>query len=234
MKLRNKIKFIYFDLDNTLWDFKRNSKVALKSLYDKKIKTLEVIDIPFDTFQEIYSRNNETMWRAYERGEVTPEILKIERFNKTIKELGLTGLVEGKELNDDYITSLPQLPHLVPHAREILEYLFPNYPLGILSNGFKDSQYQKLDSAKIKHFFQFVITSDVVGVSKPHPDIFRYAIEKSGYKPEEIAYVGDDYQVDALAANKMDITGILFDPHNKVEDNSIIQMSDLIELQKYL
>lgn len=233
MNLKNKVKFIYFDLDNTLWDFKRNSKLALKSLYDKKIKTSEGMNISFGTFQKIYSKNNEAMWRAYEQGKITPETLKIERFNKTIKELGLTGRMKGKELNDEYITSLPQFPYLMPYAREILEYLCFDYLLGVLSNGFKTSQYQKLDSARINHYFEIVITSDAVGVSKPHPDIFLYAIKESGYSPEQVAYIGDDYKVDILVANKMGITGILLNPKNEIKDDSIIQITNLIELKKY-
>lgn len=234
MKLKDKIKFIYFDLDNTLWDFKRNSAIALKKLYSEKIKKLPRKNINFKIFKEIYEKYNDAMWRAYEREEITPELLRIKRFEKAIEELNLTGLIEGKELNDFYIDHLPNLSYLMPHTREILEYLALRYSLGILSNGFEDTQYKKLQSGGIIEFFDSIITSDRVGVSKPNAGIFQYAIEKSGCRPEEIVYVGDDYKVDILAANKMNMVGILLDPKNKVEDDSIIQIEDLIELKNYL
>lgn len=234
MKLKDKIKFIYFDLDNTLWDFKRNSAIALEKLYNEKIKNLTKKNIDLKIFKDVYGKHNDAMWRAYEREEITPELLRIKRFEKTIEELNLTGLIEGKELNDFYIDNLPSFSYLMPHAREILEYLALRYSLGILSNGFENTQYRKLQSGGIIEFFNPIITSDGVGVSKPNAGIFHYAIKKSGCRPEEIVYVGDDYKVDTLAANKMNMVGILLEPKNKVEDDSIIQIEDLIELKKYL
>lgn len=121
----------------------------------------------------------------------------------------------------------------MPHAREILDYLSPHYSLGILSNGFKQAQYSKMSYSKIIDYFNPIITSDQVGVNKPHPEIFLHAIRESGCQPNEIAYVGDDYLVDTLAANKMGITGILLDPDHKVQDENILKLFDLIELKEY-
>ncbi|SJZ41886.1 YjjG family noncanonical pyrimidine nucleotidase [Garciella nitratireducens] len=234
MKLKNKIKFIYFDLDNTLWDFKKNSVMALERLYDKKIKNLKRGNIDFQTFKNIYEKHNSAMWRAYERQEITPEVLKIKRFEKTIEELQLNEWIKATDLNDVYIHSLPSFPYLMPNAKEILEYLVSQYSLGILSNGFEDTQYRKLQSGGIVKYFDIIITSDQVGCSKPNEGIFQYAIKKSGCSPKEIVYVGDDYKIDILAANKMNIIGILLDPQNKMKEDSIIKIKDLIELKNYL
>jgi putative hydrolase of the HAD superfamily len=232
MDLRGRIRFIYFDLDNTLWDFRRNTNIALRNVYDEKILKNK-IKIDFNNFLDVYTNFNEELWRAFERGETTAEELKVTRFDKTIEELGIRNLVKAEELNNLYIENLVQLPNLMPNAKKILEYLTPNYSMGILSNGFEKGQYKKMNCSGILDYFNPIITSDGAGVSKPHPKIFNDAIEKSGFKTSEIAYVGDDYIVDTLAANKMGILGILLDPQNRINDNNIIKITNLIELKKY-
>ena len=232
MRLKDKIKFIYFDLDNTIWDFKKNTMIALQEVYNEKIKNNK-INIDFNHFSDVYTNNNEKLWRALERGEITAEDLKIIRFDQTIKELGMIGLVKVEELNTLYMKNLVQLPNLIPNTRKILEYLVTKYKMGILSNGFNQSQHKKLSNSGIIQYFDPIITSDAAGVSKPHAKMFHYAIEKSGFKASEIAYVGDDYKVDILAANEVGITGILLDPKNNIKDDNIIKITDLVELKEY-
>lgn len=233
MNLKNKIKFIYFDLDNTLWDFKRNSDISLEKVYREKISPLGDPSIDFPSFKEVYEKYNHALWRAYERGEVKSEQLQVTRFQKTIEELGITSVGKGEELNHFYTQNLVKLPHLMPKAKEILDYLSPNYNLGILSNGFKNLQYMKMNHSDIIHYFNPIITSDQIGFNKPHPEIFHYAIEKTGLSPKEIAYVGDDYLVDTVAANQRGITGILLDPNDRIADQNIIKVRELIALKEY-
>lgn len=232
MNLRKRIKFIYFDLDNTLWDFKRNTLIALQRVYNERILKNN-IKIDFNQFEEVYTNHNEEHWRSFERGETTVQELRVSRFNKTIEDLAIDDRMEAEDLNQLYTDTLVWLKNLMPNAKLILDYLRPNYRLGIITNGFKEGQNKKMISSKIFHYFSTVITSDGAGVSKPHPKIYRDAIEKSGFKADEVAYVGDDYKVDTLAANKEGITGILFDPKNNVEDSKIIKISDLTDLKDY-
>lgn len=232
MGFKDRIKFIYFDLDNTVWDFKRNTIIALQKVYNKKLHE-NTKHVDFDCFSDVYIRNNERAWRAFERGEVTADELEVERFDKTIEKLEINGLVKAEELNRLYIENLVQLKNLMPNTKKILNYLTANYALGILSNGFENIQHEKLESSGIIKYFKTIITSDAAGVSKPHPKIFDYAIEKSGFRADQIAYVGDDYKVDALGANRMGITGILLDPENNIIDEDIIKITNLIELKNY-
>ena len=68
MDLRKRIRFIYFDLDNTLWDFKKNTIIALKKVYNEKI-IKNNIKIDFNYFKEVYTARNEEHCRAFEMGE---------------------------------------------------------------------------------------------------------------------------------------------------------------------
>ena len=49
---------------------------------------------------------------------------------------------------------------LMPHAKEVLEYLAPKYNLYILSNGFRELQSRKMRSAGVDGYFRKVILSE--------------------------------------------------------------------------
>ncbi len=81
---------------------------------------------------------------------------------------------------------------------------------GLISNVGKEMEdtYQKLG---IQPYLNFTVTSFEVGCDKPDPKIFRIAIDKSKVKPEEILYVGDQYDQDVLGARNVNIKAILID-----------------------
>ena len=64
----------------------------------------------------------------------------------------------------------------MPHAREALEYLASRYDLYILSNGFRELQEQKMRSAGVGEYFKKIILSEDIGVLKPYPEIFYFAM----------------------------------------------------------
>jgi len=83
--------------------------------------------------------------------------------------------------------------------------------LGVVSNS--DGRVtQALEAAGLRHHFDVVIDSALVGLEKPDPRIFRAALEALAVAPEEALYVGDLYEVDVLGAQAAGIRAILFDP----------------------
>jgi FMN phosphatase YigB (HAD superfamily) len=50
-----------------------------------------------------------------------------------------------------------------------------------------------------------------VGVEKPHPEIFRMALERAGFKAEQAVFVGDTYATDMGGAEAAGLRGILLD-----------------------
>lgn len=89
--------------------------------------------------------------------------------------------------------------------------------VGIISNS--DGRLEaRLGEIGIRHRFDFVLDSAVVGVSKPHPRIFELATEASGLPPSETAYVGDYYEVDVVGARGVGMTPVLFDPYGAYDD----------------
>lgn len=93
---------------------------------------------------------------------------------------------------------------------EILEKLSKTYSLGVISNGNADVHH-----IGIGHLFEFTLSSEKAGVSKPHQDIFHQANNLSAHELHETVYVGDDPARDVLGAHKAGMKAIWYNPRLK-------------------
>jgi putative hydrolase of the HAD superfamily len=88
---------------------------------------------------------------------------------------------------------------------------------GLISNVGKDLEetYQKLG---IQPYLDFIVTSFEVGCDKPNPEIFQAALKKAKARPEEVIYVGDQYDQDVLGAQGVGIKAVLIDRRSWYKD----------------
>ncbi len=200
--MNKRYNYIFFDLDNTLWDFKINSYEAMQVVF-KYIDIRE--DVTFDTFFMSYSRHNHLLWDNYRKKGITKRELTRKRFQNTFEELGITG-VDAEQMNKDYLREMPKQQKLLDGAIEILNYLKnKNYQLFIITNGFKEVQEKKLISSGIDGFFNKIYISEDVKSPKPSNEIFEYAIKSSNAKKTQSLMVGDDWETDVMGALKFGI-----------------------------
>ena len=197
------IKTIFLDVDDTLWWFTQNSKVALEQTFNDYGGDYWPCD--YDTFQKVYVKHNDQLWDQYHHGRIGKDVLVAERFRRTLVEVGCDS--ECGELaaamNDHYLAVLAQQPTLVPGARHLLEYLDSRgYDINVLSNGFKGVQQQKLVSGGIDHLIHHVVLSDDCGITKPLPGIYHYAQQVCACTPETTLMIGDNPETDILGAKQ--------------------------------
>lgn len=216
----SKIKWIWWDLDDTLWDFQANSMVALAEVYEDF--NLGRWFPSVDDWRESYHRFNRELWELYNVGEIDMPLLRMERFRRPFVEVGMTDTdarALSSVLDGEYLSRLGEKPTLVDGAREILETLRSRgFRMGIISNGFTDVQYNKLASSGISDYFEHVVLSDAVGFNKPDVRIFEYAARLVDASPEECLMIGDNPSTDIAGALKAGWRTILFDPADKFPD----------------
>ena len=224
-------KHLFFDLDRTLWDFETNAQEALTELYEahclaeKGIPTAAV-------FIENYKLHNERLWEQYRNGVVEKEVLRSSRFLLTLNDFGIDDTTLAADLGEQYIQNCPLKTHVFPFTYETLDYLHKKYRLHIITNGFEEVQYIKLEQSKMLHYFEQVITSEQVGVKKPHPDVFKHAMVKAFCKPEESVMIGDDLPVDILGAKAVGMHQVYFNPEQISHSESMTyEISCLSQLQ---
>lgn len=193
-------KHLFFDLDRTLYDFDANNRYTLGTLFHK-YNIDDTGKVSFDQFLDVYRPINLALWEQYKRKEITKETLNNQRFADTLKACGLNNGVAG-DFARDYLEISPAQKRLLPGAVDTLEYLSGNYDLHIITNGFEEVQYPKLERCGLMPFFRHIITSEQAGVQKPAPEIFEYAMNLTGASPKESLMIGDDPFADIEGAHK--------------------------------
>lgn len=83
---------------------------------------------------------------------------------------------------------------------EVLKKLQGKYKLAIFSNGQSKSQHDKIDNINVTQYFDEVIVSGDIGISKPAAGALQYAADKLGVKYDECLMVGDVFSSDILGA----------------------------------
>ncbi|WP_111309269.1 YjjG family noncanonical pyrimidine nucleotidase [Confluentibacter sediminis] len=229
MKLKG-ITDVFFDLDHTLWDFDRNSALT----FDKIFK-INQIEIDLENFLVHYKAINLQYWKLYRDEKIDKDVLRFGRLNDTFLALNYTIEKEIiQKLSTDYITYLTDNNYLYDDAIPILEYLYKNYNLHILSNGFEEVQSKKLIKSNILSYFKTITNGEDIGVKKPNPQIFHYAIEKAKTSIDKSVMIGDGYEADILGALNIGMEVIFFDEFQKPIEPHIKKINHLIELKKYL
>jgi len=232
--MKKAYQHIFFDLDNTIWDFDQNSKEALTEIYHKyQLFDLGVTSI--DVFIEKYRERNEMMWEQYRLGSIDKITLRDKRFALTFWDMGLDAETAPATLADDYLSISPKKTILFPHAHEILTYLAGKYKLHIITNGFEEAQSIKMQESKLVPYFEEVIISEHTGFRKPDNRIFEYALKKTNAKASESIMIGDGLEVDVLGALNAGLDAIYFNPENKKHDEELtFEINSLIELRSIL
>ena len=229
-----KYKDIFFDLDNTLWDFDYNSKIVLNSIYEKfDLKKHGVISKK--KFINIYKNINASLWYKYREGLITKDVLRRQRFLKTLIYFNIENRNLSDKIGNFYIANSPSQIKLMEGAKDVLFNLSLYYNLHIITNGFKEVQDIKLKKSGIYSFFQNVIVSEDVGVLKPNKKIFQYALKICNTTAEDSLMIGDDYISDVEGAQASGIDQVFFDyKHTMKKSKSTFTIFHLKELESIL
>ena len=203
-------KNLFIDLDDTLWDIHQNSKECLLEIYDD-YGYKEYFD-SFDHYYNVYMPSNHYLWGLYREGKINKDELIVERFLAPVREFGIVDADYAKKLSDDFLGRTTYKTKLVDGTMDILEYLKPNYNMHILSNGFREVQYKKIENSGLKPYFDKIVLSDEIGINKPHPEFFRYALKNTNSLREETLMIGDSWEADILGAYNSNIHQLWYNP----------------------
>ncbi|MFK8058815.1 MAG: YjjG family noncanonical pyrimidine nucleotidase [Polaribacter sp.] len=225
------IKHIFFDLDHTLWDFEKNSALTFEKIFVENN-----INLKINEFLEVYIPLNLKYWKLYREEKVSKEELRYSRLKKTFDAVNYD--VSDNLINkiaDDYITNLANFNHLFDGIFELLDYLKEKYVLHIITNGFEEIQSEKMINSKIHHYFNQIITSESVGVKKPNPKVFNFALEVANANTNNSIMIGDSLEADIYGAINIGLKAIhcnFTDVNSTSKD--FITVKTLLEIKQYL
>jgi len=233
IKKNKQYTHIFFDLDRTIWNFDENAMETFHDIYAKY--QLEVIFQNFDNFYLTYVKHNDELWKLYREGKIEKSLLSYKRFAVTLEEFGIDNEELAKKIAHDYITISPTKKRLFPFAHETLAYLHKKYKMYIITNGFNEVQFTKLENSKLDKYFSNVFTSEDAGAQKPNPIIFEKALSDAKAAKEYSLMIGDDLEADILGAKNIGLDQIFFNPGKKEHSEDIThEIYNLKELQEIL
>lgn len=196
-----KYKSIFIDLDDTLWAFTENARDTFEDMYHQY--RFERYFQSFDHFMKLYTPKNLELWELYGRHEISKDELNARRFSYPLLQVGVDDPALVKAYSDGFFAAIPYKRKLMPHAMEALEYLSGKYRLYILSNGFRELQEQKMRSAGILRYFRKIVLSEDIGVHKPFPAIFNFAMSATQSEFRTSLMIGDNWKNDIVGAREV-------------------------------
>lgn len=185
-------KFIYFDLDDTLLNHRAAERSGLQDVH-QQFPIFKNVDP--QTLIGVYHNVNSEQWSMYSRGEVSRGELQRNRFEQTLEQLGLDGS-RYEEIGNYYMRCYRNHWQWIHGAQEAYYKVIRHYRVGILTNGFAETQRKKFEKFDLYSSADHVVISEDIGALKPDPEIFRHATDLAKVAPGEILYVGDSLTSD--------------------------------------
>ena len=210
----DKYKYLLFDLDDTLLDFGKAQILAFKKLLEDE--NIEYGDELFEQYETI----NKSLWRSFERGEISNKVVTSERFIRFFALFGME--VDGSEVDNRFRSYLAEGNQLFEGIVEMLEKLSLTHKLYIASNGIGITQHTRLKNNNLNKYFDKIFISEEIDSKKPDREFFDIILKEVGVEDKgEVLMIGDTLTSDILGANNAGIDSCLVDIH-KISNPEIV------------
>ncbi len=226
-----KYEIIIFDADETLFDFKKSERDAFKN-------TMVEFNIEYDEnyHLKLYTDINTAIWKELEDGLITQKKLKVERFKRLSDKLNAS--FDEAEFAKAYMKHLSFASFLYDNSIDLIENLHKDCRLSIITNGLTDVQDNRIRKSIIAKYFEDIVISEEVKVSKPDPKIFELALNNINHTDKsKVLMVGDSLTSDIQGGINFGIDTCWFNP-NKIVNKTVIkptyEVSNLMELKDIL
>lgn len=208
------IDIVYFDMGNTLVNFKNNKKTTLDSSIEETVCYINRhygINITHELFKMYYKEWQEKV-RIYEAENKEVDILLV--LNTFFKRYGL--IFTEKEAIQLYKILYHQTfenAQLEPFVLEaLLELRKENYKTGVISNMpvYGEVAGEILRGLKIENLFDYYLFSYDIRICKPSLEIFRKAILDNNIPAQNSIMIGNSLENDYFPARQIEMNPILY------------------------
>lgn len=231
------VKVVLLDVDNTILDFDEYVKVAMKEGFEKfGIGQYE----PY--MYDIFTEENNKLWRRIEDGDLTFLELKKIRWNIIFDRLGFCydGVTFEKYFGDCLFNSAI----IVDGAKELLVALKKKYIVCVATNGPEAQQRNRLRLAGFDPYIDYYFISGQLGYSKPSSEFFDAAMtilnegRDHPYEPADCLMIGDSLTSDIAGGRQYGMKTIFYDrtrgrkiaEEGPKADRSVYELREILEI----
>lgn len=234
---RREVKAIFFDLDDTLYDYSSSSGYSKDKVFSyllnrhPHLKQENILSSYEKIIQDAVEEEAKGLYDAWDRQK---------RFSKLLLSLGLKDDGLSKRLVTIFAKARAESSKPYPDVHDVLSKLREKYVLAIITNGPGVYQREEISLLKLEAYFSYILIAEEVGFRKPVKEIFQTALKKVACHPEEAVMVGNNPKEDIKPAKKLGMETVLFDPKNlftkedlmsrEGPDNLIRRLTELLKL----
>lgn len=199
-------KYLFLDLDNTIFDFANSSKMAFSDMLIH-YEIQEEADM-----YDLYRRINADVWKELEQGKIDQIELRKKRFKLFFETVDIDE--NGFEANAVYLDKLIDRSILLKGAEKFLSLIKQRLNMIAVTNGLKEVQRPRIHQTQIDHFFDYIIVSDEIGHAKPNSQFFEVAYDPISSKIDksDILMIGDSLVSDIQGGNNFGLDTCWFNP----------------------
>ncbi len=229
-------RYIIFDVDDTLLDYRRAESDALK-------KVLDACGISDgERLAEEFAAICLMEWSRYKMDETADSEVQqdyhkryyeysVKRF-EVLKERISTAMT-AEEMSRRYLDAFALERGVLPHVRQVLRMLARSHRLFVATNGLAFVQRSRLK--RIQSYFSHIYISEEMGMIKPERAFFTRILNEQGIEnAEECLMVGDSLTSDIAGAASAGMHTCWFNPNHKQASAQTVPDYEIADLRKLL
>ncbi|WP_270693619.1 MULTISPECIES: pyrimidine 5'-nucleotidase [unclassified Aeromonas] len=200
--------WVLFDLDETLLDFPVAEALA---------RTLTIYGVEADdAAMAQYHTINHGLWQQYNDGEIDATALQQTRFALFAQQVD----ADPMAMNNTFLAQIVALSMPLEGVLDTLRQLRSKVRMGIITNGFSVPQRGRLGKLGWSEWFEPLVISDEIRVTKPDPAIFQHTLSLMGQPdPARVLMVGDNPKTDIAGAAAQGLATCWYNPERQAGDS---------------
>ncbi len=201
------IKAVFFDIDNTLYNYDKAHNAAMTKLLkfgneEFAISPAKMNCLLSKAEKEIIERLGTNSAAIHNR---------LIRFQCFLELLQYSDLTNALKMENIYWDTFLKDITLEPGLDMLLKVLKKaGILIGIGSDQNSDIQYRKLEKLGILNYFSRIVTSEEAGAEKPAAKFFNLCVKKAECLAEECVFIGDSIKKDVEGALQNGLHGVWY------------------------
>lgn len=215
MDNQNKIKAVFFDIDDTLYGFKELNCVARKCIYQYLAGNYPV---SWELFEETEKRAMDKVTERLGKNHPSTHNRQI-RFQNMLHMLGIPIYPHANEMYRLYWDTVIENALPEDGIKELLAALKARgIYLGIGTDMTSYIQNKKLERLDIAEYFDCVVASEEVGEDKPSEKFFALCAERAGCESVQCLFIGDSLKKDVRGAKSVGMYAACYNRYSLVKE----------------
>lgn len=218
-------RWLLFDADGTLFDYDRAERAALAA-------ALQQIGVAFQPeYLAAYRRVNHEVWQALERGQITPDVLKVRRFELLFQAVGVTH--SPADFSARYLNAIADCAVLIDGALEVVQALQARYRMAIVTNGLSLVQRRRFERSAIRDSVAEIVISEEIGAAKPAAEYFDATFARLGNPSKtEVLMIGDNWSSDIEGGVNYGLDTCWYNPSRQPRPNGLAIIREIAALEE--